>query len=320
MAITFVNYALSDETTAGTSHSINLPTHIGGDWVGVLIAQSDESGVTWTPPADWMEVIDANDDTPGYGFYLAWRIAPKGGLGASVTFIASKSVGFRACAVSYRGVRTTTPIEAISSASVNASETTPESPTITTLTDDAMVVRLLTLDGSETITVPSGNTERAKEWGTKPGNGSSVAWADKPQATAGSAGSAEWDLAFAEQSITLSFALAEGGSATVTLEPWALWTVTQMRSDMAPGASGWDWLTEEDAMEDIINDAQVIVDVPEALRVGVRNIIVWRLIADIEPTATGLRELESETTAGLMNAALIAIEDDLLNHPEVVNL
>lgn len=320
MAVTFVDAATTSENN-NTSHAINLPTHIGGDWVGVLLAQSNESGVTWTAPTDWTEEVDENDDTPGYGFYLAWRIAPKGGLGSSVTFTPSQEVGVRAAAVSYRGVRPTTPIEVISSASINAAEATPESPTITTLADDAMVPRLLSMDGTEFLTVPSGTTERVNVGGNQPNNGSKVGWADDVQATAGSAGAAEWTIDGSEESTTLSLALAEGSSSTVTLEPWALWTVTQMRTDIAPGASGWDWLTEEDSMEEIIAAAQEIVGVPDELRLGVRNVIVYHFLIEVTAEAgEGLRDVESWLSAGLVNSTLISVEDILLNHPEVQSL
>lgn len=313
MAITFIDDAVSFHNSRQTSHVVTMPTHIGGDWVGVLLTQSNNSGVTWTPPADWTEVVDENDDSPGYGFYFAWRRAPKGGLGSNVTFVSSASVGFRGIALSYRGVRVTTPIEAISSASVNGAEATPESPDITTLTDDAMVCRLIAHDGSEALTIPSGTTERAKENGTAPPNGSGVGWVDEVQATAGSVGTAEWTIDGSEESITLSLALAEGPTIA-TDEQWSLWVVTQMRADIAPGASGWDWLTEEDSMEEIINDAQVIVGTPEAQKVDVRNIVVGRfLISVTADDDEGLRDVESWLSAGLVNSSLIDVESFLLD-------
>lgn len=322
MSITFVEAVATSITTKQTTQTVELPANIGGDWVGVLIAQANEEGVTWTPPADWTEVVDVNDDTLAtpYGFYFAWRRVPKGGLGSTIDFVPSVAVGIRAAAVCYRSTRATEPIEAISSLSVNAAASDPESPTLTTETANALVARLIAHDDDEFLTVPTNTTERVIEAQGAPANGSGVGWADAIQATPGDAGAAEWTIDGSDRSITLSFAIAEGDTATNTLEPWALWSVTQMRTDIAPGASGWDPEEEGEDLENTINDAILIVEVPTGLRTDVRNLIVARLLLEVSPPAETVTELEGRLTAGQMNSSLIAIEAWLLNSPEILNL
>ena len=316
MGITAPDVATTNLTNSNTTRTINLPTHVGGDWVGVLIAQSNDPGVSWTPPADWTEVVDVNDDSPGYGFYFAWRRAPKGGLGSTIDFIAAVSCGCRAIAVAYRGTRASEPIEAVSSAIVNGAATAPESPAITTETPNALVARLIGHDDNDSLTVPSGTTERGNVGAPAPTNGSTAGWADAIQAVAGDAGVAAWDIADDEESVTLTFALAEGPTIASD-EQWALWTTTQMRTDIAPGASGWNRLIEESSMEEIIEDAQVAVGTPEAQKIKVRNLLVGRLQNEVNPPATTLPELESRLNAGQMNSSLIAIESFLLSSTEL---
>jgi hypothetical protein len=317
MTITFVNAATTNLTNTATTRAIDMPTHVAGDWVGVLIAQAAEAGVTWTPPDDWTEVVDSNDDAPEYGFHFAWRIAPTGGLGSTVDFEASVACGCRAVAAAYRGVRSTEPIEVSSTLSVNGASTAPSSPAAETETADTAVLRLITTDDNDAITVPSGTTPRGNIGSPTPTNGSSVAWADSFQSTAGTTGAAEWDIASAEESTTLTLVLAEGGTASNTLELWALWTVSQLRSDVAPGASGWDVAIEETSLQELIEGAMVTVNVPTAQQEDTFNLIVTILIQQLTPVATDLNDYESRTNAGLLNAHMIALESYFLNHPEV---
>lgn len=110
---------------------------------------------------------------------------------------------------------------------------------------------------------------------------------------------------------------------TTTLEPWALLTVTQMRTDIGPGASGWDRSKEGTDLENIINDAILTVGVPKALRTDVRNLIVARLLKEERPRAEGTARSETVTglerriNAGQLNSSLIAVESFLKSSPEV---
>lgn len=317
--ITHVDTATTNLTNAATTRAIDLPAHVAGDFVGVEIAQSAAAGVTWTPPEDWSEVVDSNDDTPAspYGFYFAWRIAPTGGLGSSVDFEASVACGCRAIAVAKRGVRPTEPIEAASAVSVNGASTSPASLAAASETVDALVVRLIATDDDDAITVPAGTTERGNLGNPAPSNGSSTAWADSIQAVPGDTGQATWGVASAEESTTLTLVLAAGGTLSNTLELWALWTMSQLRTDMAPGASGWDVAVEETSLQELIEAAMTTVNVPTAQQTDTFNLIVTILIQQLTPNATDLNDYEERTNQGLLNAHTVALESYFLNHPEV---
>jgi hypothetical protein len=103
----------------------------------------------------------------------------------------------------------------------------------------------------------------------------------------------------------------EGISMGRTLNELALETVQDIRTQIAPGASGWTKHSEEMGLENLIQNSMVNVTVPEDSQLIVRNDIFTRLRAEVNPTPESDWSLEDGMNPGQLNSNLITVEADL---------
>ena len=178
------NYNLSDGT------SFTYPSGIQeGDFI--IIAQSNDSGDVSTPPSDssstsYTTLVQYTGSNPDY--LITYKFADGTESGTGLTIQRSNSRGAAVIQV-FRGVDSTTPFDVTyttaASGGVNGD---PDAPSITTVTDNSLVVAIGFLDDDSgvTVTVPSGYSNLNYGESSAGGGGDSVTMmASKLVATAG---------------------------------------------------------------------------------------------------------------------------------------
>jgi hypothetical protein len=179
------NYNLS------TGTSFTYPSGIQeGDFI--IIAQSNDSGDVSTPPSDssstsYTALVQYTGSDPDY--LISYKFADGTESGTGLTINRSNSRGAAVIQV-FRGIDETTPFDVTyttaSSGGVNGD---PDAPSITTVTDNSMVVAIGFLDDDSgvTVTVPSGYSNlNYGESSASSGGDSVTMMASKLLATAGS--------------------------------------------------------------------------------------------------------------------------------------
>lgn len=144
--------ALTNSTTSGTSHSLNLPASIAsGDILLAVVRCPGSTTITW--PAGWTEQEQSNADSSDDETSIAWRIAD-GTEGATITITLGTSrilVGL--C------YRVTGGVDVAFSGALTGSGSQPNSSIITPdgVTHDVLSITIGGCDDSETLTNPPTN-------------------------------------------------------------------------------------------------------------------------------------------------------------------
>ena len=203
--------------TEQASHTINLPTFQVGDLV-VMHLNHSPSGTatigTVNTPSGW-DIIGVSTETgaASNSRLTIFRRFMQGGDSSTVSVSTSTDMTVGCVAVGYRGVDQTTPLD-VAVPAMGTGTGAVVSPTITTVTDNAWVVRAGIVDGTSGILQngdePAGHTARGFMNNNPPSNGMSLGVADEIQVTAGSAGTATWGNAGTEEYVGATYALRPG--------------------------------------------------------------------------------------------------------------
>lgn len=222
MAVAFqaVSALSFEDDNTGTTVSVDFPSNVEGDFLlacvgvsnagtGTAVAMLDETGWTRFTANSWTSAT-AGATT----FY--YRFAPAGGISNQV-FDAAATTGYVACGMVFTGVDPTTPIDVGPLFTNNqASGTSVDAPSYTTVTDGAMGIVSMNRDGAPVaITEPAGYTNIIDQGNAGPGDGVICNVSYQIHATAGLQNPAAFTWGTAQESCAMSFALRpapEGGA------------------------------------------------------------------------------------------------------------
>lgn len=176
--------ATEAQNTATTTVSVPVPSGVVAK--DLLVASIDVRGQpTITAPTGWtLARRDSGTTTMQKATY--WRVATASEVTPTWRFSSAQSAV--ASMLVYRGVRTTTPIEA-SAGRVDLSTRLVTAPSVTAVSDNAMVVGLFGVPTRSTFTPPAGTRERTDlAISTSVTYGVAGASVDKVQSQAGATG------------------------------------------------------------------------------------------------------------------------------------
>lgn len=160
MTITVVNPTSAGVSPAAGSIVLTVPTGTAdGDVMLALIAVDGGSGATMTPPGGWT-LEKSQDRTTTIKGLLYSRVA-SGEVAGTTTYTWSVSPNelMGGGIVTYRGVDTTTPMDATPTGAIGNSQSV-DGATLTTVTDGAMVILgVYVQSATATTTPPSGYAE-----------------------------------------------------------------------------------------------------------------------------------------------------------------
>lgn len=220
MPVVLETYQAAVDQSGATSFSITKPTGVANGDVILFWASQDDEGQTLTGPSGFTEL--ANTSSPAsrdMSVWLGYKVVTNAGSEpASYTITSSISQEWSGFCARISGVDTTTPIDVATPTPVASTATSVDSPEVTTVTDGALVVRLLAATDNnvaapdQTITAPSSPSGASSYVGatiSSPGDQLVAAqWFNL--ATAGASGTDAWTT-------TISGALAF--VATVAFRP-----------------------------------------------------------------------------------------------------
>lgn len=198
--------ALAVRSTAsqgdGSANGIEPTGAANGDLI-VMLFNNPFSGTALTPPAGWTEVLDANYNSTFCRWGAFWIVRGSSAPSYTVGGGNGSSQGIFTFAIT--GADTTTPMDASPPALATKSGADPDSPSITTVTADTLLIVATGNDASsQTITAPTGFTEITQVGGCTA--------AYKAQAATGATGTFAWTSASQEWgSLTLAIRPAGGG-------------------------------------------------------------------------------------------------------------
>lgn len=165
------NTATTQVTGASTTLTANMPTNVAGDVVCIDFAISTPGSAHTISATGWTslknEFINAASNAGGSSLY---RIVPGGGLGSTVAFTSSISVGFNSCATAYSDPDPTTPI-AITGTTGSGNSNSPQAPAVTVPNDNSILRYVHANDDNDNGTQPSGMTSRVSAGIGTPSNG-----------------------------------------------------------------------------------------------------------------------------------------------------
>ena len=184
------------ENAASTTIAVTVPTGVaaGELLICAVTGSRTASGDTLTPPAGWNTAALVKDgSTNGVVTGLYWRVAT-GGESSTYTWTCTAGTAGRIGGAMQRvsGVDSTTPMDvAAASASLTAvAGTTIDSPTITTVTANALLVGVGSVNASASATLtPPGSMAQIN---TTTGVGRRQTWATEAKAVAGATGTRTW--------------------------------------------------------------------------------------------------------------------------------
>jgi hypothetical protein len=210
----------SNGKTRATNLVLTLPSSVSsGDIMIAVVALDGRASIT--APGGWTLVIDTDHVTAGrirtaiyYRFHDGSESNPTFTLGAS-----KKSSG---AITAYSGIDTTTPLDGVTTGSANAladGSGNIVAPTITTNTNGAIVVAVVSQQVSTEFTTPAGMTERIdiKAVDGTWGQNSSLAIDDVTLSTAGASGTKTSVGAASTEAIAQIFALKPAPTPGVTI-------------------------------------------------------------------------------------------------------
>lgn len=222
-------------TSASTALTVTMPTHVAGDLVCVDFAVSTPSAAQTMSATGWNvhkdQFISAASNAGGHSLS---RIAPVGGLGSTVVFTCSQSVGFNACASSYQDPDPTTPISIVGTTN-NGNSSSPQANAVNVPNDGSILRYVQANDDDDNGTMPSGMTSRHDAGVATPSNGRwlvvsdlAVDSGDTGTKTGSIAASEEWAAwMYAINPILTSFEFSgttrnEGGTAEGSCDVYAI--------------------------------------------------------------------------------------------------
>lgn len=160
MAIAFVASATTTSTPASTM-VVTLPTHSEGDVIVLAFVHNYDSAVQQLLSVSNGFTELAMVSETGLGHQAAIYYKKAGASETNPTATYNNSTQIMAClAFSFSGVGATTQIDAGPSVwnTEDPGDTTIDSPSITTVTDGAMLVVVATADDNDNFTQPAGTT------------------------------------------------------------------------------------------------------------------------------------------------------------------
>ena len=182
--------------TEQATQTINLPTYSAGDVIVITVANNPNGtaaiGTITSGPTGFTEVgSSVTTGAASDGRLSRWIKVMNGTEGSSVSMTTSTNMSIGAIARAWEGVDNATPQD-VTAPAYNASLT---SPNVTTVTDGAVVIRSVLIDGAPGFSdsgIPSGHTLDGTIVQNPPSNGMNLGMAYEVQATAGGAGTAIW--------------------------------------------------------------------------------------------------------------------------------
>lgn len=220
-AVTYIS-GDTDYVSSGGTVDVPKPASLADDDVLVAFCflDSPAGGTTWSNTDSFIELDDAiygcDRDKSCMGGYKV--ITNAAGEPATYDFTSTDTGEEVICLVlNFRGVDTTTPIDATLQTACVSSSNSPDSPSITTTTDDAMLVLTVgSTQGSTSVpyVVPTDFTEAIQD--TTSDSNSGISSAYDIQASAGASGTKQWSRATAQADHCLyTWALRESGAGGV---------------------------------------------------------------------------------------------------------
>lgn len=212
MAITGRTPTLVENSSTQTITGSLPSDRQAGDLCLAFFAMDATSG--WTAPSGWTQVLAPTaTSTSTESMAVYYRFDPPTGPTLSHTEAAARAT---AIVQAYGGVHPSTPID-VSAASATATGSSVNAPSVTTVTNAAMLISSYVVDTSSRAPVtPSGMT--GVQAYSEASNGRFLAVAQELRATAGSTGTRTWSYTPASTlgQVAASFALRPGSVMTVT--------------------------------------------------------------------------------------------------------
>lgn len=224
------------DATEQSPHTINLPTGlVVGDILLLAVNHSPDGTATIgtvTTPSGWTEVGTSTETGAASNSRLTLFGRTVGASEPTTVDIAtSTSMAMGAVAVAYSGVDTGAIFD-VATPSFATGTGDATCPTLTTVTDGAMVLRIAIADGTASPIqdgdIPAGTTLRGAMDNSPPSNGMSLGYADEIQATAGASGTAAWGNGGSEEYV----------AATVAFRPLADITISTLSSHIDDNETG----------------------------------------------------------------------------------
>jgi len=216
VAITFVNSTESEQDTAGSNLTINVPGSVVDDdvLIAIVVHSDDEPATTITPPGGWTQELGKT----GMGtaavsppvIYVYSRVASS--EPSNYTWSWDTDGGKVGSILAYRGVDTGDPVPA--TPSVNAQTgtgTDPIAPSVTTAVDDEWIICAGWCDDDDMSqsggSYPGGMNGRHEAETATGGNGCGLSVADEERVSAGSTGTRTFSLDATEERSGLTIRL-----------------------------------------------------------------------------------------------------------------
>lgn len=276
-----------------TTQVINLPTFAVNDFVLVALNHSPDgtAGIgTVTIPAGWDQF--GNSTPTGAASDSRLTIIGRvmqGGDGGTVSVTTSTTMTVGAIAVNAEGVDLTTQEDATTPA-MNTGTGGALCPSITTVTDGALVVRFGIVDAVASPIQdgdqPGGTTLRGAMDNNPPSNGMSLGVADAIQASAGASGTATWGNGGTEEMVGATIALrpAPEGPTIITAVPDPM-------DDQEPGV-----VLSGNTFEAV--QGAGIVEMGDSADHGTANLVLQTVTAWADDEITITAELGAQTPTG----------------------
>lgn len=218
--------AIGNQSAGAASVAVAWPAHVTGD-LGILVIETGGEGTTLTPPSPWQSVTGSPRTdlatTAGSKLQVWWKFATSG---AEANVNTGDSGDHQvARIITFRGVDPTTPFDvtSVTDAKTTAS-TTVTWPTITTATDNALVVLIATRPNDATSVTTFSNPVNANltdllergEAGTNAGHGGGFVIVTGTKATAGAVGTTTMTSGTSTTNAEFVIALREEVLAPIT--------------------------------------------------------------------------------------------------------
>jgi hypothetical protein len=153
MSISFVNAGSNSKVSSGNISSLSLPpAWTPGDIFICAIASKDN--VNATMPSGWTAIDAGTNNGTSLRTTTFYKIAASGDTNPSITHLNGSYI--EATIVAYRGVDNTNPIDTFGLITVNPSSTTVNANSITTLTDESLVIFTCSISSKSTFSNHSG--------------------------------------------------------------------------------------------------------------------------------------------------------------------
>jgi len=217
MAIAFVDLATTTSAAAGTM-VVNLPTHTEGDYIVLAFVHDYNSNVQQLAGVSDGFTKLTETSVSGLAHQAALYAKKAGASETNPTATYVNSTQEMAClAFAFSGIDSATQIDAGPSTwtTETPGDRSIDSPSVTTVTDGAMLVCVATGDANSTYTQPSGMTLA----GNLGYINMTIAAAYQEIATAGATGAKTWSFLTVGEITAVSFAIrpAESGNTIVSV-------------------------------------------------------------------------------------------------------